>query len=292
MGLVTVSQVEDALGETFDSAETVRVQSMINAVSNVIENYCDRQFAANTYIARHRGVAFTYQNSDVGGFDDNEYNYKKISPMPLEIRLKNTPIDNVFYSAYGETNVIDITYSGTGVASIYRNSENEIKINDGLVATNITLSNTTTIGSLATSINALANFTATVEADYQYYPAYSICNIYQGPDESTTNTTFYFTASINKIKLQEISDGVFYSNVKVSETNPWITIYYGGYATIPDDIQQICIQLVCSMWYQYGSDNTLKSEKIGDYSYTKNNSSFILNSLSEYADILDAYRVF
>jgi len=43
--------------------------------------------------------------------------------------------------------------------------------------------------------------------------------------------------------------------------------YTGGYATIPDDLEQIAIELVAEAFNARGKDTSLQSESIGSYSY-------------------------
>ncbi len=44
--------------------------------------------------------------------------------------------------------------------------------------------------------------------------------------------------------------------------------YTAGYSSIPADLEQICIDLVANYYNSRKTNNTLKSEKLGDYSYT------------------------
>lgn len=45
--------------------------------------------------------------------------------------------------------------------------------------------------------------------------------------------------------------------------------YNEGFAVIPGDIEQLLLDIVSSTWNNRGSDPRLKSERIGDYSYTR-----------------------
>jgi hypothetical protein len=45
--------------------------------------------------------------------------------------------------------------------------------------------------------------------------------------------------------------------------------YTAGYATVPDDIEQACIEIAAMMYRDRRRDSGLASESLGDYSYTR-----------------------
>lgn len=45
--------------------------------------------------------------------------------------------------------------------------------------------------------------------------------------------------------------------------------YTEGFATWPGDVQQLVLDLISSRWETRGTDKNLKSERIGDYAYTR-----------------------
>jgi hypothetical protein len=47
--------------------------------------------------------------------------------------------------------------------------------------------------------------------------------------------------------------------------------YTAGYATVPDDIEQACIEIAAMMYRDRRRDSGLASESLGDYSYTRAN---------------------
>ena len=47
--------------------------------------------------------------------------------------------------------------------------------------------------------------------------------------------------------------------------------YTAGYATVPDDIEQACIEVAAMMYRDRRRDSGLASESLGDYSYTRAN---------------------
>ena len=47
--------------------------------------------------------------------------------------------------------------------------------------------------------------------------------------------------------------------------------YTAGYATVPDDVEQACIEVAAMMYRDRKRDSGLQSESLGDYSYTRAN---------------------
>ena len=63
--------------------------------------------------------------------------------------------------------------------------------------------------------------------------------------------------------------GIIHLFGRFADSFQGITIRYtAGYSSIPADLEQICIDLVANYYNSRKTNNTLKSEKMGDYSYT------------------------
>lgn len=65
--------------------------------------------------------------------------------------------------------------------------------------------------------------------------------------------------------------------------------YTGGYTTVPDLVKYAVAMLVESMYSRGRLDPSLKSEKIGDYSYTKSEEAPLLSVKSSVAEYLFPY---
>ena len=64
-------------------------------------------------------------------------------------------------------------------------------------------------------------------------------------------------------------------------------VYVGGYSTIPSDLQMACMRMSDIMWSARGRDPTLTSEKIGDYSYTRDGADAVASIKT---NLIQAYR--
>ena len=87
----------------------------------------------------------------------------------------------------------------------------------------------------------------------------------------------------------EVNEDHIYYNAGFSEGNMNIRItYYAGYATIPDDIEAKCLELIKMA---YDKNKNVKSEKLGPYSVTFFDSKAeiiekIRNDLSTYINVV------
>jgi len=73
-------------------------------------------------------------------------------------------------------------------------------------------------------------------------------------------------------------------------------VYVGGYATIPADVQSACIQIMRGLYASTADTNNpaMKSESIGDYSYTRRDDSSIDSIVlpGSARALLAPYRIF
>ncbi len=61
---------------------------------------------------------------------------------------------------------------------------------------------------------------------------------------------------------------IYYSAGFARRVRAYRFTYSAGYSEIPDDLQEACLQL-CSYIYNAGKSKGLRSENLGEYSYTK-----------------------
>lgn len=109
-------------------------------------------------------------------------------------------------------------------------------------------------------------------------------------DFSTTN---WNTLQVEGIKLVDDGTGpgqVFYTFGFVRGVRNYRFTYTAGYATIPNDLEEACLQLSAYI-YNDKKNKGMKSESLGEYSYTKE--SLIGNVIDNLGIdlILEPYRV-
>lgn len=267
MALITISDLEDYLGTTFDSATAAVYQSIIDAVSAYIECRTGQNFADDVYTERVRVV-------------DGMVN------------LKNN-VQNVYGGYYGVKDVIEVTGSGPDAFLEVRTKVDEL-LNLGagaVVSSSLTLASPATLATLATALTG-AGWANTVQTDVNTgFPALTLYegNFKANPDDGNK---IMLQAANEPMNLSPLRGQLYQAGVECSEG---IVIYQGGYATIPADLVDATIRFVLKAYNTRTTavSGDLKSEKVGDYQYTLFSGAEQdgLNSLSlNYYDVLGCYN--
>ncbi len=223
------------------------LDQLVLRATSAIESYCGRKFQHDTYRERYDGSGDT------------------------ELYLNQSPITEIKMLSVGSTDVIKLKNTSTDAYNAYVvvNSTSMILTIQGggddgsntLVLTDYTLT------TLVAAIEALTGWTAALQLS-----AYGIWNAeellpcsgleahdsyanVQAPDVPEYNFKVY--ADRGGIHL---STGfpLGYQNIIVS--------YAAGYSTMPDDLIQICLDLVNVYYKSRTTDSTVEAEKLGDHS--------------------------
>ena len=126
----------------------------------------------------------------------------------------------------------------------------------------------------------------------QHFPITSVAGVWDSYDrekdtgtELTENDEYYVGYSTGKIRR---ADGTYWA-----QGNQTVKITYSALASIPNDMKLAAKKQVNHEFLTRKGDEAMKSEKIGDYSYTKqdgvNNEYGLLNSV---CSILDRHKDF
>lgn len=126
------------------------------------------------------------------------------------------------------------------------------------------------------------------------YPATSLTSIeYMTGDYNSPNWEAYDSEFYSIVTTDEKNGGVIYNDIPFygGENNLRVN-YTAGYTTIPEDIQQACLDLV-SWFYKKRKTHGIKSESLGDRSVTY----FDIKGSSPITDLgldemLDPYKTF
>lgn len=202
-----------------------------------------------------------------------EYTHERYDGGEKKIFLKNWPVSEVTQISSGKINAIRIRYTSTTAYNAYVivSTLGVTLVVDGTASVvDLTFATNTTLLAMATAINAVAGWTATVAATtYNSYPS---TQIFRKLNRFALNQDIYLEIPDEPIDGYEVEyeSGILRlaSGFIWGWRNIFVT-YMGGYVTIPPLLQQICIELVKSKYNLIGKDASLKSEKIGRvYAYT------------------------
>lgn len=265
MALITVSDLEAYNGVTYDSAESVVVSDVIDAISKYVECYTGQEFTDDVYTER-------------------------VSVIDHHFFLKNN-VQHVYGFFYGMNEVIEVTGANAQSCINVDLEGEEVKLLSNL-STVATLSIASAdLSALVSSIGG--SWTATLKTGVN--SGYPSLTLYPGqyranPDDSNKITLI---AANEPMDASRVSKQLYSTSVNCAEG---IAIYQGGYATIPADLKDATIRMV---GYAYKSKDlttyigATTKEKVGDYSYeigsgglSKDLASLIIN----YNMVLDCYR--
>tara|TARA_Y100000310_G_scaffold344956_1_gene460767 strand:+ start:13690 stop:14535 length:846 start_codon:yes stop_codon:yes gene_type:complete len=255
--LTSTANVKEYLGiaaaiTTYDTL----IGNLVTRVSRAIETYCNRTFNSTTYVMER--------------YDPSQ--------TPL-IYIKNYPIISLTRVTVGRRGVLEITHSDSGsvsaTVSVSATGISTIMLGGSNAGTNTDLFATyTTLSSLATQITTHTSWTAsTVDSDFDNIASLDLIPV--GSRETQDATINMEVPDLRLMDYQvDFTEGSIYRGAGYfGQWNDVFIDYTGGYATIPADLEQIAIEITAEVFQSRTTNNTLKSEKIGDYSYTNVDSS-------------------
>lgn len=275
MALILVSDIEAYLGTTLDSADSAVYSSIIDAVSAWIEYYCDCSFSDDVYSER------------IHLYDGN-------------FSLRNN--FQYFYSVNAGVSTAMTIIAPSSIASIVISGDgNTLSLINSFTKTDIDISALNLTG-VVSAINLIATWSATIDAsienDYAktLYPGTYRAN----PDNSDIITLF---AATERVNVSQIGRNLFQNPALGTEA---IAIYRGGYVlpptsgdNVPQDLKDATIRFCISAYNNRNvttASGTLKSERVGDYSYTAFTASEETAGLSDlsinYLDVLNRYKYY
>lgn len=261
--LTTVARARDYLNlsTAYDSV----IDRLIDVATQRIETHCQRQFKSRDYNSWLDGKGCDY------------------------ILLPNYPITVVNRVCTATRDVIDVKNTASDAAyALVRATTTGVTLTVGggtSAGTNSTglYATYTTVTLLTALINTLSAtyWTATAWPNMGSIPSTDIrpvggvqcLNAYAtlvAPDEPAAD-----------IEIDESAGKVWVSGgVPEGRENVFVS-YMAGYSTVPDDLEQACIDLVGEMFRSRQRDSTVRSETLGDYSVTYAEDSQIADTTAE-----------
>lgn len=249
--LITLAQAKLYLNITDEDSDRI-LEALIDRATGFIERYCNRKLKSRAYTRE------VYVGNGTSRLVLDQY-----------------PVSAVGRVSEGRTNAFSVTNTtATNNASIEITSSALKYTADG-TTTSLTLSSYATITLLIAAINALPGWTATLvdstlgsrkatdllirPAMYCMSPTLAYCEI---PDDELTD---YFIVNPGEGRNYGVLET---SSVWVRGTEYFVD-YTAGYATVPYELEEACLLLVAQRYNQKGHDATMRSESLGDYSYTR-----------------------
>lgn len=291
------TQVLAAGGVTLTGSQSAILPTLITAASREIIRYCSRQFALTTYVD-----ILTPEGTRQ---DRGEPASAKLSAFPVQsvtsvltnrstvLTIRNTATTtnqfaSVSFTMTGDVEYFDLTYTGITLS----------RTASGVATTTtLTFASYVTLGSLATAINALGNgWNATVQSGYTLYPSASLVGAREPKNALSSGACLdLFTTPATSYDIDRASGimrcyggqagsgfGGFYGafgdpafaamDGMGGYGGAWgwgqyQLTYTAGWATIPEQLQQVCAEVVKGMYARLSIDPSLKSETLGKYTW-------------------------
>lgn len=261
--LTTTSRFKSYIGETSTTYDTL-IDALVDRATSALEAYCGHSFGEDTY--RHRFDGDGTTSLFLPEFPVTQVTLLSTALQDV-IRIKNTSSDA--WNAY-----VEVVESASD-PSVSSTMNLVIQGGDDDGSEPLTLSSYT-LTTLVTAINALVKgWTATLNhSDWGVWDAPELLpcsglhclNSYayvQTPYESEIDFAIIgqrnppYNGNVGELRLP-----IGFANGKQNV----IVRYTAGYPTIPDDLEQICLDLVKVYFKSRNTDSTVKSEKLGDHS--------------------------
>ena len=264
---------------TSQDSDEPAISTLITAASKAIVKFCRREFIQTTYDDLYNGTGdrrLILRKPPL--ISIQSVRYRPVTVLKIQNTLANTPIARA-------------TVTSTGLTLFWQTS--------GVATTNTTVTWASNVSVIAVqnAVNALGNGWSAAGAGYDQWPSADIyCpnGISAGTDATLPASQGALTAAgqFAELKLHTYE----LAGYQIDQRRGWLlraipytdpellhpedliwpvginnfrVQYTAGFATVPEDVQQACAELVTSWFVQRGRDLTLQAESIhGSYSYT------------------------
>lgn len=252
--LTTVAAFRAYTGLEVATVDDLQVENLLNAAQNAVEGHCRRLFAVREYKEFYDGLGDPY------------------------LLLRQRPLVEVTRATMSRASALQITHAAANASLATANVSEDgrtlilLQRISGAWTTDtidLTLPANLTLTLLAPAITLLAGWTASVAiAAYAPFPSTDLWPLAASPCLNASLTLAIaggpddgFSIDWEASELRRACGWPKgYRNVLVE--------YTAGYATIPYDLAQVCIEVAAKLYRLGERDTTLKSERLGPYAWT------------------------
>jgi hypothetical protein len=261
--LTDLATVKSWLGIT-DTASDARLTALIAGVDSQVKEYCNRQFEQRTVVAKFV-------------LDDND-----------QVVLDEHPVTTIFFAGRGSNVGLSLgTANNYSVSITYDRGSHYLHLIEGMVSTEISILVTDTLQDLAAKIVA-AGWSCTVSTGYEEYPAVALFDqqtdyIYDGSEVDL------YGAFTPLYMMRTTTPGLW---LFPGITGSLVVVYQGGFApgSLPAGLVLEVNKICCDAWKNMGINGAMKSESVGDYSYTKYEQASVASAIGAHLSALDLWK--
>ena len=224
--------------------------TLVNRASDIIESICDREMMTRSHADWLDGTG------------------------SRNLLLPNYPVTAVARVCIGSRDVLSLSNSSTDAAymTVANDATNITLVVSGGVnasSTDIALAGFATVTLLVAQINATGlGWSASVLNSADAHPTSDLKTIVA---RGVTSSAVYLTVPeepVSDYEWDTLSGQLYNAGGWPAGHENIYVAYTGGYATVPDDLEQACIEIALTMYQSRETDRTMTSERLGDYAYT------------------------
>lgn len=253
--------IQNAALSALYTADSIYLSRLISAASTAIEAYCMRRFTAQNFTEVYSGSGLPYAEIQLANYPVLAISRIATSPQPVLI-IRNTSAVNQRATVATTTTGLSLTRLAAGVSS----------------TATVAFASYLTLDLLAAAVIAVGSgWTASVASGYGSFPSADLLPLQGAATAVSTSGGACLELYTEDSPAWSVSSGVGWRldadvgylvgswpqgrlNIRVD--------YRAGYDTIPQDVQEACVQYVQDL-YQAGLINSnVKSASIGPFSYT------------------------
>jgi hypothetical protein len=303
--LCTAAYASDALsagGITLSTAQLTILPTLITAASREIIRYCGRQFALATYDEIVTPEGGRQDRGEPASVKLSYFPVQSVTRVQTGrstvLTVNNTDqttnqLASVAFAVSGDVEYNDLTYTGLNLSRTASGT---------VAASSLSFTTYPTVNALAAAINALGGgWKAAVASNSTPSPGLIASTELVGVREpknafSPGASLDAFTTAADSYDIDRRTgimrcygwsgwgaggfggafgdpfgsswDGSYGLGGGVLGFSQYRVVYSAGYATIPEDIQQVCAELVKLTYERLKTDMTLQSETTGKYTFT------------------------
>jgi len=233
------------------SADDTAIDALITAASRAIQRYCRRDFTSTVYDELYHG-------GGAGRLLLRQYPIIAVQT----VRCRPVAALTVTNTDPALNQQARVAVTATGLALV--------RVASGVTTTDaVTFAANVTLSALAAAVAALGDgWSATVSSDYASWPSADL-RAPQGALAALGRSAglLLHTAELTDYRIDE-RRGWLLRAAWPEGVHNFRVQYTAGWATVPEDVQEACAELVATWFVQRGRDLTLHAENAGgSYSY-------------------------
>ncbi len=255
--LITLDRAKEQIPAAPTTDDTL-IASLITACSAVIETDTNRVFAQATFDERHNGTGTPYL-------------YINNPPIQNVVAVRTGQLPAVYILCNDPTNTVqaatvDVTATGITLTYLYNNAT---------TTNSFAFADYPTFGTLSAAINALpplpvGQWKATQPQQFAAWQTSDLTNdlgSWSARNLTVSLNVYWYSMPYFRYAADR---GEIYSPVGfLPGYENYRVQYVGGFATVPEEIQQACAELVQLTYATIRANPLMSSETLDKYAYTK-----------------------